>query len=163
MSAFTRLLSVLGEAVRGAAPAAAVVYLGRAAALPEAIVAINLELRDSRRHHSFLGDIVTWITDLDIEIAAQGSPRIDESADHAADAVLERLWPALQWAQVRAALAPLGVTGYCDAQGAPVDVAQALRRTTTSGTAPTGRISLQISVMHHTVANSLTPYSDPPA
>lgn len=163
MSVFTSLLSVLGGVVRQAAPASAVVYLGRAAALPETPVAINLELGDSRLHKSYLGDIVTWITDLDIEIAAQGLPRVDESADHAADAVLELLWPALQWAQIRAALAPLGVTGYCNAQGDSVDVAQALRRTTTSSTAPTGRISLQISLMHHTVANTLTPYSDPPA
>ena len=157
---FTDILSAFGQALSDAAPGANV-YFGRAAPLPEQVRSINVRLGDSQQTSGYLGPAVSWITDLDIEIAAPAQPQVDLSPDHAADALLAQVWPVLQWAAMRDSLVPLGVTHYCDSRGSTLDIAQALRRDTTSGTAPAGRISLQISLMHHTLAN-LSPYIDSP-
>lgn len=161
MTAFAAIHSALGAAVRAAAPAGAAVYYGRAAALPDTMLAINIGIGDSRQVMPYLGELTSWETDFDVEIAAPAAPgqTLTESPDHAADAVLALVWTALQWSAMQPVLQPLGVTHYCGiGNHHTAEIAQVIRRTTTPGTTPVGRASLQLTLQHHTHPNTLAPY-----
>ena len=163
MTAFAQILSAIGAAVKAAAPANAVVYYGRAAPLPDSTLSINVGIGDSRQVVPYLGDMTSWETDFDVEIAAPVTPTQGQadSPDHAADAVLAQVWTALAWAHMQGALQPLGVTHYCGIGNShTAEIAQVIRRSTAPGTTPMGRASLQITVQHHTHPDTLAPYTE---